>query len=312
MLATLAGQPFSDPKWIFECKFDGVRCLAFRHGDDVRLMSRNQKNLNNAFPELRDAIAVQPLTQFIIDGEIVVFKPGTTLSSFSQIQQRLGVNDAARSRLLRKRFPAFYFVFDVLHVNGFDVTALPVIDRKTVLRSAIRFGKLIHYSEHLKSHGEKFLAQACRQGWEGLLAKRADSRYTAGRSRDWLKLKCVNEQEFVVGGYTDPKESRVGFGSLLVGYYDKRGNLRYAGGVGTGYTDDLLRELHARLVKIRRRTSPFAENISPRHLKGAHWVAPTLVAQVGFTEWTRDGRLRHPRFVALRSDKPARSVVREG
>lgn len=312
MLATLTKKPFSDPNWIFECKLDGVRCLVFRKGDSVRLMSRNQKNLNRAFPELVEALQRQRSGDFILDGEIVAFAPGTTVTSFSQIQQRLGITEIARARTLQKKVPVYLFLFDILYFNGHDLTAMPLLHRKNVLAKAVEFGGLIHLNEHLETHGEKFLKRACKQGWEGLVAKRADSRYMHGRSTDWLKFKCVNEQEFVIGGYTDPKDSRIGFGSLLVGYYDERGGLRYAGGVGTGFTDQLLRDLHTRLVKIHRRTSPFAENVSPRHLKGAKWVDPKLVAQVGFTEWTRDGRLRHPRFLGLRFDKPARSVVREG
>ena len=311
MLATLTKKPFSHPDWLFECKLDGVRCLVFRKGQDVRLMSRNQKNLNRAFPELVEAMLKQKFNDVIIDGEIVAFAPGSTVSSFSQIQQRIGINETGRAQTTRKKVPAYLFLFDILHLDGFDLTHLPLLDRKAILAKAIQFGRLIHLSEHLKEHGEKFLKHACEQGWEGLIAKRMDSRYVHGRSSDWLKFKCVNEQEFVIGGFTDPQQSRLGFGSLLVGYYDERGDLRYAGGVGTGFTDQLLRDMHARLLKISRKTSPFSEKIAPRHMKAAHWVEPRLVAQVGFAEWTRDGRLRQPRFLGLRLDKPARSVVKE-
>ena len=310
MLATLTKKPFSDPRWIFECKLDGVRCLAFRKGKSVQLMSRNQKNLNRAFPELAEALQQQKSDEFIIDGEIVAFTPGSKVTSFGQIQQRLGINEFARARIMQDKVPAYLFLFDILHLDQFDLTGLTLLERKKILAKAIQFGGRLHISEHLKEHGEQFHKRACEQGWEGLIAKRADSRYVPGRSTDWLKLKCGNEQEFVIGGYTDPQQSRIGFGSLLVGYYDKTGGLRFAGGVGTGFSDQLLREMHARLKKIARKTSPFAEKISARHINKANWVEPKLVAQVGFAEWTRDGRLRQPRFLGLRFDKPAQEVVR--
>lgn len=288
-----------------------MRCLAFRSGAHARLLSRNQKPLSSTFPELLEALEQQPCHDFIVDGEIVAFAPGRQVTSFSQIQQRLGIHDASRARSLQRRYPVHLFLFDILHLHGHDTTALPLVERKQLLKQAIRFAGPIHFSEHLEERGERFLAEACKQGWEGLVAKRAASRYTHARSRDWLKFKCVHEQEFVIGGYTDPQQSRIGFGSLLVGYHDETGRLLYAGRVGTGYTDQMLRDLHARLSKLKQKNSPFADDVPSRYARTAHWVKPRLVAQVGFTEWTKDGRLRHPRFHHLRTDKAARDVIRE-
>jgi bifunctional non-homologous end joining protein LigD len=202
-----------------------------------------------------------------------------------------------------------YYAFDLPWLDGRDTSDLPLLERKTLLRQTLAFHGPIRFTSHRRTHGETFLAEACRKGWEGLIAKRADGPYVHGRSRDWLKLKCVNRQEFVIGGYTDPRGSRVGFGALLIGFYD-RGELRYAGKVGTGYDDATLEELRRRLESLERKTAPFADAAGlPR--KGVHWVSPRLVAEVGFTEWTGDDKLRHPRFVGLRSDKDPAEVVKE-
>jgi bifunctional non-homologous end joining protein LigD len=324
MLATLTDEHFSDPKWIFEPKLDGVRCLIFRapapgrgKHKTARLMSRNQKNLNHSFPELHEAIERQQRPDFIADGEIVAFAPGSIpghaptpgkeISSFARLQTRLGIIDPQRAR--QRNVPVFLYLFDLLHVDGHDVTALPLLQRKQLLKRALKFRDPIRFTDHREEHGEKYLDEACKLGWEGLIAKRADSRYVHVRSRDWLKFKCVNQQEFVIAGYTDPQRSRIGFGALLVGYYDQQGDLHYAGKVGTGFSDRSLRALHERLAKLQRDRPPFAEG--DPGIKGAHWVSPRLVGQIAFTEWTRDGRLRHPRFLGLRTDKPPKQVVRE-
>jgi DNA ligase D-like protein (predicted ligase) len=201
----------------------------------------------------------------------------------------------------------FFYVFDILRDAGEDVTHEPLRARKARLRRALAFADPIRFTTHRNRDGEEFFAEACRKGWEGLIAKRADAPYTHGRSRDWLKFKCSAEQELVVGGYTAPRGSRTELGALLLGYY-AGGDLRYAGKVGTGFTRATLRELAGKLTRLRRDTSPFAGEVRER---GVTWVEPELVAQIGFSEWTRDGRLRHPRFLGLRDDKAAREVVRE-
>jgi bifunctional non-homologous end joining protein LigD len=212
--------------------------------------------------------------------------------------------DAARA----SGVPVFLYVFDLLVVDGQDITALPLRLRKRLLRAAVDFRDPLRMSTHRNTDGEAYLRDACRRGWEGLVAKRADAPYTPGRrSPDWLKLKCGHEQELVIGGWTDPQRSRTGFGALLVGYHDG-GDLRYAGKVGTGFDHRVLADLSARFRDLSADRSPFG---GPVKEKGAHWVRPELVAQVGFSEWTRDGKLRHPRYLGLRDDKAPEDVVRE-
>ncbi|MEX0774127.1 MAG: non-homologous end-joining DNA ligase [Phycisphaeraceae bacterium] len=308
MLASLTDKPFSDDAWVYERKLDGVRALAFRHGDQIRLMSRNRKLMNATYPELVEAIAKQEAGDFIADGEIVAFDGGVT--SFAKLQQRLGITDARRARAVG--VAVHLYLFDLLYLDGHDVTQLPLRQRKELLRRALMFDDPLRFSEHRTADGKVYLEEACRQGWEGLIAKMADSPYEHRRSRRWLKFKCVNEEELVIGGYTDPQGSRTGFGALLVGYYEadaRRGDgLSYAGKVGTGYDERTLRELGKRLASLRRTTSPFGGKVAE---KKPHWVKPQLVAQIAFSEWTTDGKLRHPRFLGLRHDKKAREVVRE-
>jgi bifunctional non-homologous end joining protein LigD len=203
----------------------------------------------------------------------------------------------------------FLYVFDVLWLDGFDVRRVPLRSRKRLLRDCIDFEDPIRLTPYRNEVGEELFTEACRRGWEGLIAKRAASTYTERRSRDWLKFKCDQGQEFVVGGYTDPRGARSGFGALLLGYYEK-GELRYAGRVGTGFDDATLASLGKRLEHLSTPDSAFADARSI-DVKGPHWVEPKLVAQIGFTEWTRHGRLRHPRFLGLREDKAASEVVRE-
>jgi bifunctional non-homologous end joining protein LigD len=305
MLATLTHQHFSDPKWIFEPKLDGIRCLAFRKGREVRLFSRNKRNLNETYPELKEAIETQSGDHFIVDGEIVAFEGAVT--SFSRLQGRSYITNAAEAR--RSPIRVYYYLFDLVYLEGHDTTRLPLTDRKELLKSALRFRDPLRFVTHRSREGDIYLRDACRKGWEGLIAKRADSIYVQGRSRDWLKFKCVQQQEFVIGGYTDPQRSRIGFGALMIGYYEN-GNLCYAGKVGTGYTEQTLRELGKRLELLKRDSSPFSKAGEIRE-KHVHWVAPKLVAEIGFTEWTEDDRLRHPRYLGLRMDKKPPEVVRE-
>ena len=304
-LATLTNDRFSDPAWLYERKFDGERCLAYRSGDEVRLMTRNQKVVNNTYPELAAQLQAQDCTDFIIDGEVVAFAGAET--SFSLLQQRLGVRNP--SEALRADVPVFYYVFDVPWADGRDLRQLPLDERKQVLRPLLSFGGAIRYTTHRRRDGEAYFAEACAKGWEGLVVKRGDSPYRSGRSRDWLKFKCQANQEFVIAGYTDPKGSRTGFGALLIGYYDSDGRLAYAGKVGTGFDDATLTALAQTLRGLERPLPAFDRGNLPR--TGVHWVEPRLVGQVGFSEWTRAGQLRHPRFEGLRRDKDPAAVVRE-
>lgn len=310
MLATLtsertsgAGGPFNGADWVFERKLDGVRVLAGRDGSGTVLWSRNHKRVNASYPEIADALEDQAADRFLVDGEVVAFDGNQT--SFARLQRRMHLTQPQAAR--RTGVDVYYYVFDLLAFGGVDVTDLALRARKQLLRECFEFTDPLRFSAHRDGNGREFLRQACERGWEGLIAKRADQPYRAGRSNHWLKLKCVLGQEFVIGGFTDPKGSRAGFGALLVGYYDGD-RLRYAGKVGTGYDERMLRDLRARLDRLIQENSPFAENVG---IRDAHWVSPSLVAEVGFSEWTGDRRLRHPRFSGLREDKPASSVVRE-
>jgi bifunctional non-homologous end joining protein LigD len=304
MLATLTDRREFGDDWLLERKFDGERCVARKDGDAVRLESRTGKDLTGTYPEVTAALAAQRPEQLLVDGEVVAFDGEQT--SFSRLQQRLGI--ANPSRALVEKFPVVYCVFDLLEAGGEDLTARPLIERRVQLERAIRPKKGLQISEAWRDDSERRYARACRSGWEGLIAKRADAPYARGRSRDWLKLKCVLEQELVIGGYTDPAGSRTDFGALLVGYYEGD-RLRYAGKVGTGYSAKTLRKLGAQLRKLETSGSPFVDaRPIPR---GTHWTRPELVAQIGFAEWTGDGRLRQPRFLGLRDDKRPTDVVRE-
>jgi len=297
MRAVLTDERFSRSDWIFERKLDGIRCVAIRDGDAVRMLSRNDLSLNDRYPEVADALAAQPAQRFAVDGEIVAFDGAQT--SFSLLAQR------------KQRFvPVFFYVFDLLWLNGVDVRGLPLRARKSLLREAIAFDDPIRLTTHRNGIGRELFAEACRKGWEGLIAKRADSPYTERRSRDWLKFKCERGQELVIGGFTDPQGSRAGFGALLLGYYYDD-ELRYAGKVGTGFDEATLADISARLGKLETASSPFADTSAIERGGHVHWVEPRLVAQIAFAEWTRHGRLRHPRFLGLRDDKSAGEVVRE-
>lgn len=303
MRATLAHDHFSDPDWVFERKLDGERVIAYRDDERIRLLTRNRKDVTRTYPEVADALKRVGQRDFVVDGEVVAFDGNVT--SFARLQRRMQIDDPEEAR--RRGIAVRYYMFDVMHLAGRDLRRLKLRTRKRILRAAFAFKGPLRFTPHRNADGEAYLKDACAKGWEGLIAKRADARYAGTRSRDWLKFKCTKGQELVIGGYTDPKGSRSGFGALLVGYYDEAG-LRYAGKVGTGFDDDILADLRDRFDELARERSPFADDVDA---KGAHWVAPKLVANIAFTEWTCDGRLRHPSFQGLRRDKAAKKVVRE-
>ncbi|KPP86818.1 MAG: DNA ligase (ATP) [Rhodobacteraceae bacterium HLUCCO07] len=302
MLAVLTDARFSSPDWIFERKLDGVRLLVFRYGDRIRLMTRNCNEVSDTYPELVKALARQPARDFVADGEVVAFDGN--LTSFSRLQGRMQITD--RDKACASGIAVHLYLFDLLHLAGHDLTDLPLRRRKSLLRRALRFDDPLRFTPHRNADGEAFLERACARGWEGLIAKDATSRYSHGRSRDWLKFKCAKGQELVIGGFTEPNGDRVGFGALLLGYFED-GELRYAGKVGTGFDDAFLEGFRETLEARRRETSPFEDVVDEQ----AIWVRPDLVAEIGFTEWTDAGRLRHPRFLGLRQDKPAEDVIRE-
>jgi DNA ligase D-like protein (predicted ligase) len=296
MKAVLTKERFSDPAWIYERKLDGVRCVAIRDGEKVRLLSRNDLSLNGRYPEIADALERERCRRFVIDGEVVAFEGRQT--SFARLAQRQ-----------QHYVPVFHYVFDLMWLEGYDVRGLELRTRKRLLRASLSFHDAVRLTPHRNTDGEAFFQEACRKRWEGLIAKRADSVYTTSRSRDWLKFKCESGQELVIGGFTAPRGSRTEFGALLVGYY-ANGKLRYAGKVGTGFDQATLRDLGKRLRALSSSDPPFADagDIPSR---GVTWTKPELVAEIGFTEWTGHGRIRHPRFQGLRDDKTAREVVRE-
>jgi len=304
MLATLTDRRDFGDEWLLERKLDGERCVARKMGGDVRLESRTGKDLTGTYPEVSAAVAAQHSRDLLLDGEVVAYEGDQT--SFTRLQQRLGSTRPSPEQVAT--YPVVFCVFDLLEVDGEDLTDRPLVERRARLTRTIRSNSALQHTEAWRDDSQRRFAEACRSGWEGLIAKRADAPYVAGRSKYWLKLKCVWEQEFVVGGYTDPRGSRTGFGALLVGYYEQ-GTLRYAGKVGTGYSEATLRDLGIRLRELET-AEPAFEDARPLP-RGAHWVRPDLVAQIGFAEWTSDARLRQPRFLGLRDDKSPTEVVRE-
>ena len=302
MLATLTDDHFADPDWVYERKLDGQRVLAAREDGQVRLRSRNDRELDGTYPEVAEALAGDG-PDLVVDGEVVAFEGSVT--SFARLQGRMQLDDPERARATGIAVRAY--LFDLLHLDGCSTRDLALRDRKRLLRASLDFDDPLRFTPHRNEHGPDFLQEACRNGWEGLIAKDATASYTSGRSHRWLKFKCVHQQELVIGGFTAPKGSRTRFGALLVGHHED-GRLRYAGKVGTGYDQATLDRVGDLLEERRRQTSPFDDPVRERD---ATWVSPDLVAEIGFTEWTRDGRLRHPRFLGLRDDKDAADVVRE-
>lgn len=303
MLATLTKTYFSDPNWIFECKLDGMRCLLHKKGKKVFIYSRNKKLQNNFFPEIAAALVKYP-GDFILDSEVVTFK--RRITSFEKLQERMHVVDP--SEALIKRVPVYAYVFDILYLNGKDLTKLSLMERKEILFDNFNFKDPLRHLEYRVAEGEKFLRQARKAGWEGLIAKLATAKYEHKRSKNWLKFKCTKGQELVIGGYTAPQGARIKFGALLLGYYEN-GKFKYAGRVGTGFDRAMLEYIFTKMSKLKRRTSPFIDY--KLESKNITWVDPKLIVEVTFTEWTSVGSLRHPSFIGLRDDKNARSITRD-
>ena len=305
ILATLTTDYFSNKNWIYERKLDGVRCLIIKDKEKVIVKSRNNLVLNDSYPEIVTAAKKLAVEQIILDGEIVTFANKNT--SFEKLQPRIGVKNPSKE--LIKKIKIYVYVFDILYLDGYDITQLPLIKRKSILKQSVKFTGTLKYVTHKNTEGLQFLKEACKKGWEGLIAKKRDSVYIHERSKYWLKFKCIAEQELIVCGYTKPQNSRIGFGALLVGYYQDN-KLIYAGKVGTGYSDKFLEEFSKKLEKIKISKNPFYDKRSIED-KDAQFVKPVFVAEIGFQEWTRDNKLRHPRFLGLRDDKSAKEVVKE-
>jgi bifunctional non-homologous end joining protein LigD len=300
-LATLVAAAPAGDEWLHEMKFDGYRILCRIEKGRATLLSRNARDWTDRFREIADAAARLSARQALLDGEIAVLLPNGTTSF--QALQNLITGDG--QGLL------CYFVFDLLHLDGQDLTGGTLEARKRALEELVGPGRdgAIRYSTHVVGQGEEFFRQACRLSLEGVVSKRRDRPYEPGRGRSWLKVKCIQEQEFVVGGFPEPKGTRTGLGALLLGVNGENGGLAYAGKVGTGFTGTMARDLRERLDRLRVAQSPF-EGRPPGGAE-ARWVKPVVVAEVEFSEWTNDGRLRHPSFKGIREDKAATDVVRE-
>ena len=307
MLATLVETTPSDTSWLFEIKYDGVRVLATRAGDEIELRHRSNQVVTARYPEVVAALHALPLQSFMLDGEIVALDDRGR-SSFQRLQERMGLTRPADVERARGQVPVSAVLFDALALDGRDLRRLPLEARKECLKLLVPPRGVVYFGDHVLGQGADFLAAACEQGLEGVVAKRRDSAYASKRSRDWLKIKCHLRQEFVVGGYTVPQGARTHFGALHLGLYE-RGELVYVSKVGTGFDDRALESISEELRPLVRATSPFARGTPAG--RGHTWVEPRLVAEVRFGEWTRDGGIRHPSFVGLRSDKRPEECVRE-
>jgi bifunctional non-homologous end joining protein LigD len=308
MLCTLVDAAFDSSDWAFEPKFDGLRVLARFDGDSLALLSRNNKPQQSRFPEIAEGLRQALRAPAIIDGEVVCLdESGKT--SFRELQQRFHLDDAAEIRRRMERHPAYLYVFDILYLDRSDVTRLPLSHRQELLNEAVDWSDRIRRTASVPGRGIEAWERACEAAEEGIVGKRLDSPYVAGRSDAWVKIKCVGRQEFVIAGWTDPQRSRVGLGALLVGYYEGD-RLRYAGKVGTGYTREVLLDLRKRLDELGRKANPFDDGEPPLG-EAVHWVEPRLVAEIAFAEWTQNGLLRQPRYEGLRPDKKSIECRRE-
>jgi bifunctional non-homologous end joining protein LigD len=306
MLTTLVDEPFDDDRWLFELKWDGYRGIAVVEKDTVTLTSRNGKDLLHQFAEMKALPRAFRSIPVVVDGELCVLDDQGR-PDFQALQSR--DKPEARGVKRRKPSPVVFVVFDLLYADGRDLRERPLEERKRLLEAIIIPDRGVLYSQHVIDHGKELYALAQQRGLEGIVGKVRTSPYRSGiRSREWVKIKTKQRQEFVIGGWTEPRGSRKGFGSLLVGHYEGD-ELLYAGHVGTGYDEKILRDVMAKLKPLERKTSPFKN--APKTNTPAHWVKPDLVCEVAFAEWTRDGILRQPVFMGLRIDKDPKSVVRE-
>jgi len=299
MLATLVDDPFSDPKWIFETKWDGFRSVCFIRNGKARLVSRNQLEMTPQYPELADLPKQIDAREAILDGEIVALdKDG--MPRFQLLQPRVGRKSGIEA--LRGTAQIVYFAFDLLYVDGYDLMTCPVVERKAKLAEILKPASFLKLSEHIEGKGDAFFREIARFHLEGMIAKRAQSKYVQKRSSDWLKVKTIQRAEVVVGGYTEPRGARSYFGSLVCGLYRDR-KLHYVAHVGGGFNERTLASIYKQLQPLKASQSPFVD--APKTNEPVQWVKPKLVAEVKFSEWTADHRLRHPVFVGLREDKKA-------
>jgi bifunctional non-homologous end joining protein LigD len=301
MLATLVDEPFSDPKWLFETKWDGVRAVCFIKKGKARFVSRNQLEMTRQYPELAGIAASVDATNVILDGEIVALDEHG-VSRFQLLQPRLGRKNAGEIGRLVSTTRLAYYVFDVLHLDGVNLMPCALTDRKATLERILKPSKNVRYSDHIIEAGEQLYEAIAKVPLEGIIAKRLDSTYVQKRSTDWLKIKTTLEQEVVVGGYTQPRNSRSYFGALVVGLYQD-GALHYVAHTGGGFNQKTLEHVFKQLQPLKTNQSPFLD--VPKTNEPVQWVKPKLVAQIKFSEWTADRRMRHPIFLGMRADKKA-------
>lgn len=299
-LATLVDSPPSGENWLHEVKFDGYRILSFKKGDEVKLKSRNNKDWTTDLIKVAKSICDLPYENIILDGEIVVLDQEGK-SDFQLLQ----------NSIKNKKNNSFvYFLFDILYLDRYDLRTLSLIERKSILKNILNINStILLYSDHIINEGQIMFEHSCQYALEGIISKRIDSPYTSKRTKDWLKIKCLKRQEFVIGGFSPPKEAREAFGSLFLGVFNEKGELQYSGNVGTGFTETTLKAIHKQLLENKVQKNPF--NSNPPGYKTATWVKPELVVEIEFTEWTKDGHLRHPSFKGMRLDKKAKEVTRE-
>ncbi len=310
MLATSIDEPFDDPEWLFEIKWDGYRAIAFIAKGKVRLVSRNQNDLTAQFPELQSIPAFIKAGTAIIDGEIAILDEQGR-SSFSLMQQRTGIRSGGRRTGSRSDIPVLFYVFDLLYLDGCDLRRVALEQRKDLLAKLISQDGPVRYSDHF-SQGKALFEVARQKGLEGILAKRRTSIYEERRTREWLKIKITQTVDCVIGGYTDPEGSRDYFGSVVLGLYDKQGDLIHVGQAGSGFDQAMLKEIWQKLKKLQTKQSPFPHGVEA--LREVHWIKPQLVAEIKFSEWTHETaeggmKLRAPVFLRLRDDKDPKECV---
>jgi len=314
MLATLVDKPFDNPQWLFEIKWDGYRAVAFLESGKARLVSRNQNEMTSQYPELRDLPAEVRARTAVLDGEIVALDESGR-PSFSLMQQRTGISgNGRRIKASDRTVPIAYYVFDLLYLDGYDLTRVDLEKRKELLSGIITGNGLVRYSDHHLEEGIGLYEAAKKQGLEGIVAKRRNSCYEQKRSREWLKMKITRRQECVIGGYTDPRGSREHFGSIILGLYEEHGRLLHVGQAGSGFTESTHEDMWRRLQKLKTDKNPFANKVEST--RGTHWVKPELVAEIKFSEWTHETngggvKMRAPVYQGLRTDKSPRECVFE-